>query len=233
VFVEGTLIEKLRKLEALHAGTAVAGEREAAHRAAERIRARLEALRGREKEVVLAYRLQDPWVRKLFVALCRRYGLSPYRRPGQRYTTVLVRAPKTFHDRTLWPEFQALAKELEESLEELTDRVIRGRSTTTSAKRRRLRRSSRSRMSELAARVGRGAVLADEELRVRREHLVRQELAQPSVRPAFDDPTRDEVEVGARVHVVGDRRREDREDARRALAPRVSPREEPVLATLH
>lgn len=125
MFLEGTLIEKLRKLEALHAGTQVDGEREAARRAAERIRSRLEELREREKEVVLAYRLHDPWSRKLFVALCRRYGLTPYRERGQRYTTVLVRAPRTFHDRTLWPEFLALSKELEASLQEITDRVIR------------------------------------------------------------------------------------------------------------
>jgi hypothetical protein len=36
--LEGTLLEKLRKIEALHAGTAVEGERESARRAAERIR---------------------------------------------------------------------------------------------------------------------------------------------------------------------------------------------------
>lgn len=125
MFVEGTLIEKLRKLEALHAGTRVDGEREAARLAAERIRERLAELRGRETEIVLRYRIQDPWSRKLFVALCRRYGLTPYRERGQRHTTVLVRAPRTFHDRTLWPEFLALSTELEASLEELTDRVIR------------------------------------------------------------------------------------------------------------
>ena len=125
MFIEGTLIEKLRKLEALYAGTSVDGEREAARRAAERIRARLEELRGREAEVVLAYRLHDPWSRKLFIALCRRYGLTPYRERGQRHTTVLVRAPRTFHDRTLWPEFKALSDELEASLDELTNRVIR------------------------------------------------------------------------------------------------------------
>lgn len=125
MFLEGTLIEKLRKLEALYAGTAVEGEREAARRAAERIKARLEELRGKEKEVVMTYRLPDPWTRKLFIALCRRYGLTPYRERGQRSTTVLVRAPRTFQERTLWPEFQALSKELRASLEELTDRVIR------------------------------------------------------------------------------------------------------------
>jgi len=125
MFLEGTLVEKLRKLEALHAGTSVDGEREAARRAAERIRARLEELRGREKQVVLSYSFQDPWSRKLFVALCRRYGLTPYRERGQRYTTVLVRVPRTFHKRTLWPEFEALWAELEASLDEITDRVIR------------------------------------------------------------------------------------------------------------
>jgi hypothetical protein len=125
VFLEGTLVEKLRKLEALHAGTAVEGEREAARRAADRIRSRREELRGHEDVVVLAYRIQDPWSRKLFVALCRRYGLEPFRRHGQRYSTVLVRAPRTFHDGTLWLEFKALSEELDASLDELTSRVIR------------------------------------------------------------------------------------------------------------
>jgi hypothetical protein len=123
--LEGTLLEKLRKIEALHAGTTVAGEKEAARRAAERIRARLAELRGREEDEELLYRLPDPWKRKLFVALCRRYGIKPYRERGRRYSTILVRAPRTFQDRTLWPEFLALSEELHAHLEELTDRVIR------------------------------------------------------------------------------------------------------------
>jgi len=125
MFDEGTLLEKLRKIEALHAGTRVDGEREAAKRAAERIRARLEELRGREDDVELLYRIADPWMRTLFVALCRRYGLKPYREPGRRYSTVIVRAPKTFHNGTLWPEFTALSDELAKHLKEITDRVIR------------------------------------------------------------------------------------------------------------
>jgi hypothetical protein len=123
--LEGTLLEKLRKIEALHAGTRVDGEREAARRAAERIRARLAELRGREQDEVFRYSLPDPWKRKLFLALCRRYELKPYREPGRRYSTVLVRAPRTFQTRTLWPEFLALSEELDAHLNELTDRVIR------------------------------------------------------------------------------------------------------------
>ena len=123
--VEGPLLEKLRKIEALHAGTTVAGEREAARRAAERIRARLAELRGRETEIEYRYSLPDPWKRKLFLALCRRYGLKPYREHGQRASSVMLRAPKTFQDKTLWPEYQALSRELDAHLDELTTRVIR------------------------------------------------------------------------------------------------------------
>src|SRR3984957_19025536 len=91
--LEGSLLEKLRKIEALHAGTTIDGEREAARRAAERIRARLEELRGRETDVELHYRLPDPWKRRLFLALCRRYGLKPYREPGRRYSTAKFGGP--------------------------------------------------------------------------------------------------------------------------------------------
>jgi hypothetical protein len=123
--LEGTLLEKLRKIEALHAGTTFSGEREAARHAAERIRARLAELRGQEKDTELLYRLSDPWKRKLFLALCRRYGLKPFREYGRRYSTVQIRAPRTFQEQTLWPEFLALSKELHAHLEELTERVIR------------------------------------------------------------------------------------------------------------
>ena len=37
----------------------------------------------------------------------------------------MLRAPKSFQDRTLWPEYQALSQELNAHLEELTTRVIR------------------------------------------------------------------------------------------------------------
>ncbi len=123
--LEGTLLEKLRKIEALHAGTTVDGEREAARRAAERIRARLAELRGRSEDVELLYRMPDPWKRRLFVALCRRYGLQPFRERGRRETTIQLRAPEVFHRKTLWPEFLALAAELDAHLEELTTKVIR------------------------------------------------------------------------------------------------------------
>lgn len=122
---EAALQDKLRKIEALHAGTTSDGEREAARLAAERIRARLAEVRALEPDVELVYTLPDPWTRKLFLALCRRYGLKPFRRFRQRYTTVQVVAPATFQQKILWPEFLALAEELKKHLAEITDRVVR------------------------------------------------------------------------------------------------------------
>lgn len=121
---EATLFDKLRKIEALFAGTTSAGERDAAKNAADKIRARLTEFRGREQDVVLVYSLHDPWERMMFVALCRRYGLRPYREHRQRRTTVCVRAPRSFQERTLWPEFEALSKELATHLRAVTERVI-------------------------------------------------------------------------------------------------------------
>lgn len=58
---EATLLEKLRKIEALHAGAATEGERDAARAAAERIRARLAQQRRREPDIVVQYLLPDRW----------------------------------------------------------------------------------------------------------------------------------------------------------------------------
>src|ERR1700681_3000747 len=64
-------------------------------------------------------------VRHLFLALCRRYGLSPYRLHRQRRNTVMVRAPRGFVDQVLWPEFGELDRALRAYLHEVTLRVIR------------------------------------------------------------------------------------------------------------
>ena len=92
---------------------------------AERIRARLAELRSREVDVELHYSLPDPWEQRLFVALCRRYNLTPFRDAGRRSSTVQVYAPAAFQKKTLWPEFLAFADELHSHLDELTTRVIR------------------------------------------------------------------------------------------------------------
>ncbi len=121
---EQNLIEKLRRIEALYAGATTPGEQIAAANAQERIRERLRILQGQNLVVEYRFSLADMWSRKLFLALLRRYELKPYRRHGQRYTTVMVRVPKKFLDETLWPEFGELNRTLQTYLDEVTDRVI-------------------------------------------------------------------------------------------------------------
>jgi len=124
VLDEANLLDKLRKIEALHAGATTAGERLAAGLAADRIRERLAVCRAQSPDVEAMYTLADPWSRMLFVALCRRYGLKPYRRYRQRYSTVCVRAPEQFLEKTLWPQFLELSKALTRHLDAITERVI-------------------------------------------------------------------------------------------------------------
>ena len=122
---EPQLREKLRKITALFEDAATVGERQAAAAAMERIRNALEAAVKTQPLPETRVSLADQWQRRLFLALCRRYGLSPYRYKGQRHTTVVVRAPRSFVDQTLWPEYLALAEALCSYLNEATERIIR------------------------------------------------------------------------------------------------------------
>ena len=119
------LLERLRRVEALHARTDVVGERDAAANAMHAIRAQLERHEQRDPPVEFKFSMADSWSRRLFTALLRRYGIEPFRYRGQRRTTVMARASKSFVDETLWPEFVELSEILREYLTEVTDRVIK------------------------------------------------------------------------------------------------------------
>ena len=122
---EALLREKLRKIEALFAGAGTSGEASAAKAAAERIRGRLSDTAKTEQPTEIRFNILDNWSRQLFLALCRRYGLKPYRYPRMHRQTVVVKAPRSFLDAVLWPEFQELNAALVEYLSSVTERVIR------------------------------------------------------------------------------------------------------------
>jgi hypothetical protein len=122
---ERELRDKLRKITALFEGATTEGERNAAAAAILRVKKALVGMLQTEPSVEVQFSMPDRWQRRLFTALCRRYGLEPYRYPRQRYTTVLVRAPRTFVDRTLWPEYLGIKDALDDYLNEATDRIIR------------------------------------------------------------------------------------------------------------
>ena len=121
---EDQLIAKLHKIEALFARPGTDGERDAAQGALTRIRARLRTLEQAEPVVEFRFSLTDAWSRSLFIALLRRYELTPYRYRGQRRTTVMVKVTKTFVDETLWPEFEQFQAVLHDHFQEITKRVI-------------------------------------------------------------------------------------------------------------
>jgi hypothetical protein len=122
---DNDLREKLRKIEALFAGASTAGERDAAEAALGRVKARL-ADQGRlDPPIEMQFSMADQWSRLLFNALCRRYGLRPYRYKRQKRTTVMVRLPKSFVDQILWPEFNELDRVLRTYLADVTQRLIR------------------------------------------------------------------------------------------------------------
>ncbi len=121
---EARLIEKLRLVEALFAGATTEGEQVAADHARQRILERLRSMEVEDPPVEYRFSMGDMWSRRVFVALLRRYGLTPYRYRRQRYTTVMVKVSERFVNETLWPQFERLSGTLQEYLSEVTDRVV-------------------------------------------------------------------------------------------------------------
>jgi hypothetical protein len=121
---ERQLLEKLTRIEALHAGAATPGERDAAAAARERIRARLQQMQTEDPPVEYSFKVADQWSYRLLVALLRRYEIRPYRYSRQRRTTLMARVPRRFVDEVLWPEFTELSRILRQYLSDVTERVI-------------------------------------------------------------------------------------------------------------
>ena len=122
---ENILRDKLRKIEALFAGGATDGEKAAAGAAAQRIRERLGRAASTEKSAEVRFSIPDAWSRHLFIALCRRYALRPFRYRRMHRQSIIIKAPRSFIDKVLWPEFQELNAALVAYLSEITERVIR------------------------------------------------------------------------------------------------------------
>ena len=121
---EARLVEKLRKIETLFARATTPGERVAAGNAGERIRQRLQQLEKLERVIEYRFSVSDGWSKQLFIALLRRYGVTPYRYRGQRRTTVMAKVTRSFVNDVLWPEFQQLDATLQAHLDSVTKRVI-------------------------------------------------------------------------------------------------------------
>jgi hypothetical protein len=120
----GRLFDKLKRIEALHAGAATEGERAAADSARQRIIEKIHQYEDPDPPIEYRFTLKSSWSRMLFVALLRRYDIKPYRYHRQRRNTVMARVSKGFVDQTLWPEFIELDKELTKHLDDVAERII-------------------------------------------------------------------------------------------------------------
>jgi len=121
---ERQLLEKLLRIELLHAGAATPGERDAAAAAKDRILARLRQIQTEEAPVEYSFKVPDRWSYRLLVALLRRYQIQPYRYARQRHTTVMAKIPRRFVNEVLWPEYEELNRVLCQYLAEVTERVV-------------------------------------------------------------------------------------------------------------
>jgi hypothetical protein len=70
------------------------------------------------------FSIPDPWSRQLFIALCRRYGVRPFRHRRMHRQTVMIKAPVSFVRSVLWPEFEELSDALTRHLLEITEKII-------------------------------------------------------------------------------------------------------------
>ena len=125
MMIEEQLRERLRKVEALYFGASSAGEREAAGAAVERLKAKLDEAARIDPPIEMKFSLPDEWSVRLFIALCRRYGVRPFRYARQRRTTVMVRAPRRFFDTVVWRQFSELHTDLLIYFEQTTERLIK------------------------------------------------------------------------------------------------------------
>jgi hypothetical protein len=122
---EDRLREKLHKIEALYAGATTAGENppQVRPRNASGVSSRPPARRSKPKSS--KFSIPDPWSRQLFIALCRGYGMKPFRYSRMHRQTVIVRAPASFVQMTLYPEFEELSHALTTHLDDITKRINR------------------------------------------------------------------------------------------------------------
>ncbi|MFH1637501.1 MAG: hypothetical protein ABIB71_03690 [Candidatus Woesearchaeota archaeon] len=113
------VLDKIRKIEALIQRAATEGERQSAILARERL-ARIKE----DEEIEYNISTQDMWHKRLFVAICLKHSLKPYRYFRQKYTTSMVRVSKSFLDGVVWPEYMEYSKMLEALVDDITSGII-------------------------------------------------------------------------------------------------------------
>lgn len=113
------LADKIRKIEALIASTSSEGERRAAELAKQRLQEKTLS-----QPIEYSIRTDGHWKKRLFMALCQKYGLTPYRYSGQKRTTTMVRVAKPFMDQVVWPEYLKYSAAFDELAFEIINDLV-------------------------------------------------------------------------------------------------------------
>jgi len=118
------ILERIKKVEALISWAKSDWEKNAAMAAKERIFKKYPELDIKNNIVEYTIKTQDSWHKKLFVAICRKYNIKPYRYYRQKYTTVMIKINEVFLHEILWKEYLEYSEILEELISWITDEVI-------------------------------------------------------------------------------------------------------------
>lgn len=119
---------KAEKIEALIEQASFKEEREETLLAKTRILSSLDEkdiILKDEKFTICTVTIDNPWKKLLFVTLCRKYGLSPYRYKRQRSTTTNVEVSKEVMKKKLWPEYQKFVKILDNLVEDIIEDLLK------------------------------------------------------------------------------------------------------------
>lgn len=118
------LLDKIKKIEALIEGASTSGEKSAAISAKERILNKHPHLEIYKDPKEYSLRTRGEWDKKLLLAICRKYGIKPYRYKRQKYTTVMVNINEEFLNEVLWKEYTEYSNHLNKLIKEITDDLI-------------------------------------------------------------------------------------------------------------
>lgn len=118
------LLDRIKKIEALIAGAATTGEKNAAESAKERILAKYPELEILKNPVEFQLSTSSRWNKKLLIAICRKYGVKPFRYHRQKHTTVMINVNEDFLNKVLWKEYEEYSKLLNELVDEITNDLI-------------------------------------------------------------------------------------------------------------
>lgn len=119
-----SVLDKIKKIEALIQGAQTKGEKNTAISAKERILSKYPAVDTENEKLEFSLRTPDSWHKRLLIAICRKHGLKPYRYKRQNYTTVMVQVNERFLNEMVWKEYLEYSDHLEKLVDAVTGDLI-------------------------------------------------------------------------------------------------------------